>query len=216
MNKLKNEKLNSSLRFLKGIGEKRAEALKKADIHTIRDLFYYFPRRYLDRSNITPMRNLKQNEIVTVVGKIVSKGIKSGRKSRFILLLTDNTGFLSCVWFHQHQYWNKIFEVGETLAVSGKVGFFGGHQMVHPEFDRLSGDAEDREDQFLHTGTIIPLYPSSEYLGKIGLDSRGFRRIIKSALRSHLNKIEEILSPITKDRHNLLSLQEAIWNIHFP
>ena len=216
MNENKNEIPNSPLRFVKGIGDKRAAALEKADIFTIRDLLYYFPRRYLDRSNITPIKNLKKDQVVTVVGKIMNKGIKAGRKSRFILLLTDKTGFLSCVWFHQHKYWNKLFNVGETLAVSGKIGCFGGYQMIHPEFDRLSGDNDEQDDKFLHTGTIIPLYPSSESLSKIGLDSRGFRKIIKSALSSKLDELNETLSPTIIERHKLLSLTEAIRNIHFP
>jgi len=205
-----------SLRFLKGIGEKRAALLNSFNISSIVDLFYYFPRRYLDRSNITPIRNLKPNQEVTVVAKIVNKGIKAGRKSRFIMRLTDNTGIISCVWFNQLQYWNKKFNVGETLAVSGKVGYFGGYQLVHPEFDCLTTDEGEQEDQFINTGKIIPLYPSSDSLSKAGLDSRGFRRIIKSALSSHLGKIEETLSPTIIQRNNLITLQSALWNIHFP
>jgi len=154
-----NKVLNTSIQFLKGIGEKRAQALNKVGIYTIGDLLQYYPRRYLDRSNITPIRNLRPNDAATVVGKIVTQGIKKGTRSRFIVLLSDNTGFLNCVWFHQIPYWQKLFNVGQTLAVSGKIGYFGGLQIVHPEFDLLSENSEDREDEFLHTGKIIPLYP---------------------------------------------------------
>lgn len=208
--------LATAVQFLKGIGEKRAEALKSVGVNTIADLFEYYPRRYLDRSHITPIRSLRPNETATVVGKVVNQGIKKGARSRFILLLTDNTGFLTCVWFAQLPYWQKKFKPGQTLAVSGKVGYFGGLQMVHPEFDLLSDAAEDHEDEFLHTGKIIPLYPSSEALTRVGLDSRGFRRIIHHLMRSHADQIEDVMPPALLERQQLISLQDAYKNIHFP
>lgn len=208
--------LNTSIQFLKGIGEKRALALKKAGIHTIGDLLQYYPRRYLDRSNITPIRNLHPNDTATVVGKIVTQGIKKGTRSRFIILLSDNTGFLSCVWFYQIPYWQKLFKVGQTLAVSGKIGYFSGLQIVHPEFDLLSENGEDHEDEFLHTGKIIPLYPSTESLSHVGLDSRGFRRILKNLLRNYASHIGEFLLESIIQKHKLMSLQKAFDNIHFP
>jgi len=211
-----NKFLNSSIQFLKGIGERRALALENVGIYTISDLLQYYPRRYLDRSTITPIRNLHSNDTATVVGKIVNQGVKKGKRSRFIVLLSDNTGFLSCVWFHQIPYWQKLFKVGQTLAVSGKIGYFGGLQIVHPEFDLLSEDGEDREDEFLHTGKIIPLYPSTESLSRLGLDSRGFRRIIRNLLRSYASQIEEILLESIIQRHQLIYLEEAFQNIHFP
>jgi ATP-dependent DNA helicase RecG len=211
-----NKVLNTSIQFLKGIGEKRAQALNKVGIFTIGDLLQYYPRRYLDRSNITPIRNLRPNDAATVVGKIVTQGIKKGTRSRFIVLLSDNTGFLNCVWFHQIPYWQKLFKVGQTLAVSGKIGYFGGLQIVHPEFDLLSENGEDREDEFLHTGKIIPLYPSTESLSRIGLDSRGFRRVIRNLLRNYGSQIEEILLESIIQKHQLIYLEEAFQNIHFP
>jgi ATP-dependent DNA helicase RecG len=211
-----NKVLNTSIQFLKGIGEKRAQALNKVGIYTIGDLLQYYPRRYLDRSNITPIRNLRPNDAATVVGKIVTQGIKKGTRSRFIVLLSDNTGFLNCVWFHQIPYWQKLFKVGQTLAVSGKIGYFGGLQIVHPEFDLLSENGEDREDEFLHTGKIIPLYPSTESLSRIGLDSRGFRRVIRNLLRNYGSQIEEILLESIIQKHQLIYLEEAFQNIHFP
>lgn len=216
MNEAYHTFLATAIQFLKGIGEKRAEALKGVGVNTIADLFEYYPRRYLDRSHITPIRNLRPNDTATVVGKVVNSGIKKGARSRFILLLTDNTGFLSCVWFAQLPYWQKKFKPGQMLAVSGKVGYFGGLQMVHPEFDLLSDSSEDRDDEFLHTGKIIPLYSSSESLTRVGLDSRGFRRIIHHLVRSHAHQIEDVMPATIIERQQLISLPEAYKNIHFP
>ncbi len=216
MQETSNKSLDTSVQFLKGIGEKRSQALKKAGIDTVGDLLQYYPRRYLDRSNITPIRKLRPNDTATVVGKIMTQGIKKGARSRFIVLLSDNTGILNCVWFHQIPYWQRLFKVGQTLAVSGKIGYFGGLQIVHPEFDLLSEDGEDREDEFLHTGKIIPLYPSTESLSRLGLDSRGFRRVMRNLLRTYGGQVEEILIDSIIQRHKLIYLEEAFQNIHFP
>lgn len=208
--------LTTPIQYLKGIGEKRAEKLNQAGIYTIGDLLQYYPRRYLDRSNITQIRNVRPNDTATVVGKILTQGIKKGIRSRFIVVISDNTGFVHCVWFHQLNYWQKRFKVGQTIAVSGKFGYYGGLQIVHPEFDLLSEDGEDREEEFVNTGKIIPLYPSSESLSQVGLDSRGFRRVIRQMLSTHGDEIEEILPQTILQRHNLMPLSEAFQNIHFP
>ena len=208
--------LNTPVQYLKGIGEKRAQALESIGINSFIDLIQYYPRRYLDRSNITPIKNLKVNEVATAVGKVQTCGIKKGARQRFILLLTDETGFLSCVWFHQVQYWQKRFKPGQLLAVSGKVGYFGGKQIIHPDFDLLSEESENLADDFLHTGAIIPVYPSTEALSRIGLDSRGFRRILKSLIQNYVDAFEETLPQSIVSKNKLLPFPIALKNIHFP
>ncbi len=205
--------LNSPVQFLKGIGEKRAQALKEIGVETVLDLVYYFPRRYLDRSHITPINALQADMLTTVVGKVQFGGIKSGRRRRYILVISDGTGFLNCVWFNRVEYWSKIFEKGETIAFSGKVGLFGEYQMVHPDFDRLG---DEGEQDFLHTGRIIPLYPSSEALSRVGLDSRGFRRILKGALKGYAKSLSESLPAEILRRQKLIAFREAIEHVHFP
>lgn len=216
MNENTNKFLNTPVQYLKGIGEKRALALKNADIQTIGDLLQYYPRRYLDRSNISPMGKLRPNETATAVGRIVTQGVKKGARSRFVVLLTDDTGYLTCVWFAQIPYWQKLFQVGQTLAVSGKLGYFGGLQMVHPEFDLLSEGGEDHEDEFIHTGKIIPLYASTESLSRVGFDSRGFRRAIRNLFRNLEDPIEDSLPDSIVHHNKLVDLDEAFRNIHFP
>lgn len=203
------------VQFLKGIGEKRAEKLRAVGIDTVYDLLQYYPRRYLDRSNIAQIKTLQPNTEATVVGRIESCGIKRGRKSRFIAIIFDGTGFLNCVWFNQLTMWDRIFSVGETVAFSGKVTYYGGFQMVHPDYDKLSDEGE-QTDQMLNTGIIIPLYPSSEALGRVGLDSRGFRRTLKSTLKQYASQITETLLPEMLERQKLMPLNEAIRQIHFP
>ncbi|OQX95945.1 hypothetical protein B6I21_02765 [candidate division KSB1 bacterium 4572_119] len=216
MNDTKNKFFNTSIQYLKGVGEKRAEALNKAGIFTFGDLLHYYPRRYLDRSNITKIKNLKIDETATIVGTIQTCGIQKGKRSRFVMLVTDNTGYLSCVWFNQINYWQKKFKTGQLIAVSGKVGYFGGKQIVHPDFDLLSDEEDNHSNEFFNTGKIIPLYPSSEALSRVGMDSRGFRRVLKFLAQSNIDKITETLPDFLISKLNLLDLPTALLNIHFP
>ncbi len=205
--------LDQPIASLRGIGEKKGSALTNVGIHTVDDLLSYFPRRYIDRSSIRSIVSLQADEETTVVGKVVNMGVKQGRRNRFVLVVTDGTDYLSCIWFGKVLFWQKIFRVGEWLALSGKVALFGGPQMVHPEFDRLGPAGEG---DFIHTGKIIPLYPSSEALTKLGFDSRGFRRCMAQILKEIKGRLPEILPEAMIKRHKLFSRSEAVRHIHFP
>jgi ATP-dependent DNA helicase RecG len=202
------------LRQLRGLGPRRTAELEKIGVRTVADLLYYLPRRYLDRTTIVQCRDLREGLEATVVGKIVSSRlVPAGRRPRFELVLADGTGFLKCVFFNRVNLWPKIFSKGENVAFHGKVSFFDGFSMVHPDFDKLG---EEGEARFLHTGTIIPLYRSSEALGKAGLDSRGFRRILRVAVDDFAPKLTDPLPTGLQARYHLMELPEAIAHVHFP
>lgn len=208
--------LQSDVKFLPGIGPKRSETLYEIGIVTVWDLLNYFPRRYLDRTNISRIGQLRIAEAATVVGRVENFGLiknKSGRGSRFRLILSDDTGSINLIWFQGAQFYEKAFEIGEVLAVYGKVDFYGRErQITHPEFDRLSGE---EDENFLHTGTIIPVYPSSEALRRKWFDSRGFRRLIKPLL-DVTEEIEETLPLEIREKYKLLNRAATYRQIHFP
>src|SRR5207249_527222 len=132
--------------------------LEKYGIKTIHDLFFYVPRRYLDRTAIVTIAQLRQlssrfpqspsseptadiRRDYTVVGDVRSFRVVGFRaRSRFVLILGDDTGTMQCVWFGGVQYWKNRFMVGETLAISGQPTYYGGVlQFVHPDVDRIAG-----------------------------------------------------------------------------
>jgi len=205
--------LDTSVQYVKGIGPKRAAMLKRIDIETVEDLLCYFPRRYLDRSHLSSIRDLKPDQYATVVGRIYSTEVRRGRVKRFIVLVGDGSGFVQCVWFRGIQYMATAFKTGETVAFSGKVTVYRGPQLVHPEYDKISDEGESDP---LHTGCIVPLYPSTEFLSKIGLDGRGFRKILKTVVEGLSGRLNETLIPSIIDRHGLMNYQDAMMNIHFP
>jgi len=213
MNAVKRSPLDLSVESLASIGPKRAAALSRAGIDRIEDLLYYFPRDYLDRSSVTRIRDLHEDMQATVVGRIIQTEIKQGRRKRFILVLSDDTSLLTCVWFTHLSYWQKKFVVGEWLAVSGKVSRFGNFQMTHPEFDLLG---DDREGSGFNTGKIIPVYPSGESLSHVGFDSRGFRRMLAKVTKGFAEKAIETLPAELMMRLQLMPLAEALQQVHFP
>lgn len=215
------------LQYIKGVGPKRAEALANIGIHSIKDLFSYFPRGYLDRSQIVRIADLKKyiekGEAVTIFAEVFRQEARRMRRSNkliFMLTVKDESGFLTCVWFEGFYWLKDAFEAGELLALSSvpTLDKLGRPQFVHPQFDRLKSVEEDEPDwgKLFNTGGIIPKYPTSAELEKAGLDSRGFRRIIRNAMDHHLSVIEETLSTEILLRHALCDERSAIRSIHFP
>ena len=202
-----------SIGQVRGVGEKRARELARVGLRTVEDLLYYFPRRYLDRSSITPLKDVRAGMETTVLGKVARAGLRRGRRPRFEVILTDGTGYLQCLWFNRVNFWPRIFQAGDTVAFHGKVAQYGGLQMVHPDFDKFR---EGGEERFLNTGGVIPLYTSSETLGDAGLDSRGFRRILRAALDAYRDAVEEILPGEVIARQKLAARDEALAQVHFP
>ena len=218
----------SPLQYVKGIGPKRSAALESIGITTVDDLLYYFPRGYLDRSTIVPISSLKsfaaKREEVTVIGDVFRQEARRSKRSNriiFFLTIRDNTGYVQCVWFEGIKWVREAFEVGEMLAVSAvpTLDKLGRPQFVHPEFDRLRGALEEDEPDWgkmFNTGAIIPKYSSSSDLGKVGLDSRGFRRILRTATQHHADGLTDPLPKNIRAARQLPDLPNALKAIHFP
>jgi ATP-dependent DNA helicase RecG len=218
----------SPLQYVKGIGPKRSAALEEIGIHTVTDLLHYFPFDYLDRSSIVKINDLRTyvnaDKPVTVIGEVFRQEMRRSRRSNrlvFFLTIKDETGTVTCVFFQGVQWYKDAFEAGELLAVSAYPDFdkLGRVQFTHPEFDRLKGAEEEDEPDWgklFNTGAIIPKYSSTADLGGVGLDSRGFRRVMRNALKSHVSSVDEIVPDEVRSRNVLLPLRVALDQIHFP
>lgn len=207
--------LDGDIAYLKGVGPRRAEPLRAAGIHTPLDLIRYYPRRYLDRSTITPMRDLREGEVVTVVGKVISMSSIPGRsgRNRFEIVLLDSSGgTIKGVWFRGANWIQKLFKKGERVAFHGKVDKYGSnYSIAHPDFDKL-----DAEGAALDTGRIISLYPSGSALEKVGFTSRGFRQLIYATFRDHGLELQEIFPQSLLEKAELIDGRVALRAIHFP
>lgn len=210
----RSDMLTGGVQFIKGIGPKKAEVLKKeAGIETMEDLLYYMPRRYLDRSDFRAIQDCSVNEVVTVSGTIRRCAIAGARRRFLEVVIDDGTASLHGVFFGGINYLQKILQPGETVLFSGKVDYYRHLQMVHPDFDFID---EHSKVQSINTGRIIPLYRSSEKLRSSGFDSRGFRRAIRNIIDQHLHEVKDPLDQALLARYTLQPLNEALFGLHFP
>ena len=195
---------------LKGVGSRREQVLKDSGISTVRDLLYFFPRRHLNRISVSPIRNLTKGDIATLVGQVETFGEKSTHRGRrFQVILSDGTGILTLNWFNGIQFIRNLFKVDDQLAVHGKVDWYNGFSMSHPEFDKLDQDMDP-----ISSGAIIPLYPLTQELRSAGIEQRVLRRMIKDILSQSLD-IEEIFSESVLSKYDLVFLDKALNQIHF-
>jgi len=203
--------LSKSTSSIKGIGPLKHDALVKAGIHTINDFINHFPRKYLDRTSITPISQIKNKTHVNLIGKIQSSGMVQGRKRQFFkAMLSDKSGVVVLTWFRGARYMNQYINTGDILAVSGKAEFYNGMQIVHPEYDKLNQDEDP-----LNSGIITPLYSTTEDLKKSRIDSRFIRKTMNSLLKN-IEYIPDFFGHDFCKNQKLISLNEALRQIHFP
>ena len=208
--------LDGDITYLRGIGPRKAEPLAGVGVRTLRDLLHYYPRRYLDRSTVTPIRDLDENMgAVTVVGEVRALGLVPGRggKRRLELIIEDASGAkMKCVWFRSAGWIKKLFQNGDRVAFHGKPQKFGRQfSLTHPDFDKLG-----EEGAALDTGRIIALYPGSAALEKVGLTSRTFRRVIYGLFKEHGLDIPDVLPAWMQEEYGLIDGRVARRAIHFP
>ena len=202
--------LISSIKSVKGFGLVRIKALSNLGINTVGQLLSYFPRKHLDRTTVTPISKLEKNFHSTIIGTVEASDLRQGKQKKYFqAILSDGTGVIRLTWFNGANYINKLIKVGDRLAASGKIDFYKGFQIVHPEYDKL----QENEDP-LNSGSIIPLYSITAALKESGLDNQRIRRSIKSIF-DLLIEVPDYFSDSFKKKHGLIKLDEAIRTIHF-
>ena len=208
--------IDSDIQFLQGVGPRRAEPLGKVGVRTFADLLRYYPRRYLDRSTVTPINKLREGlDSITVVGTVTAKAVVPGGrgKARLELRVMDESGrAMKTVWFRGAKWIGKAFAKGDRIALHGKPEKYGGSfSMAHPDFDIL-----DEDRTALDTGRIIPLYPGGQALEKVGINSRTLRRLIHGLIKEHGTEIQEILPGSIRTQFGLMEGNVALRAVHFP
>ena len=210
--------LATPLQFVKGIGPQRAKLLGNLGLRTVEDALYYLPTRHEDRSQLTPLRSLKPNDVTTVSGivRAVSPPPRGRPRMPLSVLLGDGTGFLTCVWFGQG-YLERLFRRGQRLIVHGKAQRYrsGPLQMQVKDFEVVedeSGEgAAEPGDETLHTGRLVPVYGLTR-----GLTARPMRRLMKRLVDGYVDGLEDPLPDALRVRHHLEVLSLALRGGHFP
>ncbi|MDD2217056.1 MAG: ATP-dependent DNA helicase RecG [Eubacteriales bacterium] len=196
---------DSLITNIKGVGPKKAELLKKLNIESFTDLWYFFPRSYQDRSKTKTISELTDGDMVNIsvtVLMIVKDRYTRGKKQKLRILAEDATGRIEIIFFNSY-YLSNSFTIGEAYDFFGKAAVSHGKvMMIHPDFSDITKN---------NTQAIMPIYP---LVG--GLTQKDFWKWQREALERLENNGEEYLHEDIIKKHQLCSEEYALQNIHFP
>ena len=192
---------NKDIRFLKGVGEKRAEVFNKKGIKTVEDLLYFFPRGHEDRSKIKNINECVNGETVCIKAQIYSP-VREHRIRRnmcvYSLIATDESGAINVMWFN-NRYVKDAFHIGEKYIFYGKISVSRGKlEIQNPIFERAGMDK--------FTGKIVPVYPLTN-----GLTQKLIQGAMQQAI-TDFGRIDEYIP----DKYTIAEINYAMKNIHFP
>jgi len=205
--------LDTPIDFLKGVGPLRSDLLKKElRIFTYGDLLMHYPFRYIDRSKIHTIAELRESmPSIQLKGKIIKfeeKGQK--RAKRLIAHFQDETGIVELVWFKGARWIRSSIKLHTEYIVFGKPSAFKGNfNIVHPEMDM-----QEENQQF--TAGLQAVYHATELLNAKGLSSRAIGKLTKGLLPLLKNHLDETLSASLVDKLNLPTRVQALVDVHQP
>ena len=200
------------IKFLRGIGPKRAELLdKNLGIKTYHDMLYHFPTHYVDRTTIRHISEFTGDDMpaVQVRGRFVSFNVVGeGAKTRLVALFSDGTGTMEVVWFQRVKAMRELYRTLTDYTVFGKPNFFNGRwSMVHPEIEPPGA--------LLASSGFRGVYPLTEQLRNRGFSSRTFATAAAEILAGARN-LPETLPQYIVEKYRLLDLRTALCAIHNP
>ena len=207
--------LSQDIKYLTGVGPKRKEILEKElQISTWGDLLEYYPYKYVDRSRIYRIGELRGDlPFVQLKGKILSfeEFAMGAHRKRVVAHFSDGTGVVDLVWFRGAQYVYKTYKVNEEYIVFGRPSIYGGrYQFAHPDIDKVT-------DVQLSEMGMQPYYMTTERMKKMGLTSRSLEKLTKTLVEKLSEQtISETLPPYIIGPLHLISRTEALHKIHYP
>jgi len=199
--------LATSVKYLKSVGPKRAEALARLGIRSVGDLLYHVPHRYLDATTVTPLARAAVGLDVTCVGRVVSTGVLPTRRGLrvFRAVLKDESGLLECAW-PGRPFLERQIKKGQLLLVTGPVRYYHGRQLVPQEFIVLAEEGETRD-----AGLVLPVYPATE-----GLTHRQIRALVEQHLDGLLPLATDPHPAAFRQAQGLIELRHALEVLHRP
>ena len=202
------ELLATPVQFLKGVGPRRVEPLKRLGLHTVRDVLFFFARDYEDLTNRRTIAELEEGTLQTVLGTVEEVELRNTGTGRCVLgvLIRSDGDYLRAIWFNQ-PFMKDRFRFGQQVIFSGKPrrqGLFW--EMTHPRVVSLEEEEEPEPAQ-----GFLPVYPLTE-----GLRQRHVRHIVRGALETYVDLLDEVFPAAYLDAHDLWPLKRALPAIHFP
>lgn len=202
-----------NIKFLPGVGEKKAAVLfEELDIQSYEDMLYHVPYKYIDRSKIYPIAELNGRlPYIQIKAKIRDlKSVGEGKGLRMTATAYDESGTLELVWFKGFKYLANQIDPNKEYLIFGQPSEFNRKiNIVHPEIDSF-----EKSSQLLVGFQAI--YPTTEKMKKAFLNSKAIGKIQDAIFKTIKGKISETLPAWFIQKHKLMFLHEALYNIHFP
>ena len=201
------------IKYLAGVGPQRASLMnKELNIFSLQDLLYYFPYKYVDRSKVYQICEIDGNmPYIQLKGRILSfETIGEGRQRRLIAHFSDGTGVVDLVWFQGIKFIVGKYKVQQEYIVFGKPTVFNGRiNLAHPDVDPVS-------ELVISSMGMQPYYNTTEKMKRGFLNSRAIEKMMATVMQQLQEPLVETLSPGIVSAYHLMSLTEALRNIHFP
>ncbi|MCK4664083.1 MAG: ATP-dependent DNA helicase RecG [Bacteroidales bacterium] len=206
--------LKDDIKFLKGVGPKKAELLNtELNIYTIEDLIYYFPYKYVDKTKFYKINEINPNlSYIQIKGKITHFETAGQKyKKRLIGYFTDQTGIIELVWFKGVNWIKQSIKTNVEYIIYGKPSIFNNRiNIIHPEIEEVIKQEEKLNFSFQS------YYNTSENLKKGFLNSKAIHNIQQTAFKIIKDNINETFPDYLIKKYSLLPLNQALLNIHFP
>ncbi len=213
---------DTDVMYMKGVGPKIAYKLNKLGIYTVQDLMMYFPKKHIDYSSRTLIRDLKENETTTVFGYIKSVSAFNTQKKLSVVKVTvaDESGRLDLSFFQAKS--NRFmlertkaqFPINAGIMLSGKVkrnNFDGKLTFDKPTYSIMTGEFLEDKNSNLNIARIVPIYTVCE-----DLSIKVLRRAIFNAIQKYKDEIENVIPEFLRKKIGLLDKKIAVEQIHFP
>lgn len=201
------------IKYLTGVGPQRAAILnKELNINSLYDLLYYFPYKYIDRSRLYYAHEIDgAMPYIQLKGQIIGfETFGEGRQRRLVGHFSDGTGVIDLVWFQGIKFILSKYKVRKEYIVFGKPSSFGGRiNIAHPDIDEVA-------DLTLSSMGLQPYYNTTEKMKRGFLNSHALQKIMETVFLQIQSPLEETLSQKIISDHHLMSLTDALRNIHFP
>lgn len=202
------------IKYLPGVGPQRASLLaKELNIVSFKDLLYYFPYKYVDRSRIYTIREIDGNmPYIQLRGQFLSfETFGEGRQRRLVGHFSDGTGVMDAVWFQGLKFVMGKIKAGVEYIIFGKPTVFGGRiNVAHP-------DVDEADELTVGNMGLQPYYNTTEKMKRMLINSHAVEKLMRNLFHAiQREPFEETLSPWMVESFHLMPLAEALYNIHFP